>query len=65
MFLLQQWDKIEDKYAATSLGVAAFIALWSTTGMISVILIIFYLKFCSYNLNEVHSICKFKLNINK
>ncbi|XP_078155463.1 photosystem I P subunit [Carex rostrata] len=33
----EAWDKIDDKYAATSLGVAAFIALWSTTGMISAI----------------------------
>ncbi|XP_073002336.1 protein CURVATURE THYLAKOID 1B, chloroplastic-like [Typha latifolia] len=31
------WDRLEDKYAVTSLAFAGFIALWSTSGMISAI----------------------------
>ncbi|KAK4723250.1 hypothetical protein R3W88_026029 [Solanum pinnatisectum] len=31
------WDKVDDKYAVSSLGVAAFILLWSSTGVISAI----------------------------
>ncbi|XP_072958417.1 protein CURVATURE THYLAKOID 1B, chloroplastic-like [Typha angustifolia] len=31
------WDKLEDKYAVTSLAFAGFVALWSTSGMISAI----------------------------
>ncbi|ONK55844.1 uncharacterized protein A4U43_C10F1550 [Asparagus officinalis] len=31
------WEKVEDKYVVTSLGVAAIIALWGSTGMISAI----------------------------
>lgn len=34
MFL--QWDKVEDKYAVASLGVAGVVALWGSTGLISV-----------------------------
>lgn len=32
----RQWDRLEDKYAVTSLAFAGAIALWSTSGMISV-----------------------------
>ena len=31
-----QWDKVEDKYAVSSLAVAGVVALWGSTGMISV-----------------------------
>lgn len=31
-----QWDKVEDKYAVTSLAVAGGVALWASAGMISV-----------------------------
>lgn len=31
------WDKVDDKYAVSSLGVAAFVLLWSSTGVISAI----------------------------
>ncbi|KAJ6840171.1 protein CURVATURE THYLAKOID 1B, chloroplastic-like [Iris pallida] len=31
------WDKIEDKYAVSSLAVAALVALWVSTGVISAI----------------------------
>lgn len=33
---LEQWDKVEEKYAVASLGVAAVVALWGSTGLISV-----------------------------
>lgn len=36
MFLLQ-WDKVEDKYAVSSLAVAGVVALWGSTGMLSAI----------------------------
>ncbi|XP_077248335.1 photosystem I P subunit [Tasmannia lanceolata] len=29
------WDKVDDKYAVTSLGVAGFLGLWVSSGMIS------------------------------
>ncbi|CAN1157034.1 Protein CURVATURE THYLAKOID 1B, chloroplastic, partial [Linum perenne] len=29
------WDKVEDKYAVSSLGVAAALAIWSSSGMIA------------------------------
>uniref|UniRef100_A0A2C9VSE0 Cyanobacterial aminoacyl-tRNA synthetase CAAD domain-containing protein n=1 Tax=Manihot esculenta TaxID=3983 RepID=A0A2C9VSE0_MANES len=32
----QAWDKVEDKYAVSSLAVAGVVALWGSTGMISV-----------------------------
>lgn len=32
----EQWDKVEDKYAVTSLTVTGAVALWGSTGMISV-----------------------------
>ncbi|KAJ9539070.1 hypothetical protein OSB04_031803 [Centaurea solstitialis] len=32
-----QWDKVEDKYAVSSLAVAGVVALWGSTGMISAI----------------------------
>lgn len=31
-----QWEKVEDKYAVTSLVVAGGLALWTSAGMISV-----------------------------
>ncbi|CAN1309560.1 Protein CURVATURE THYLAKOID 1B, chloroplastic [Linum perenne] len=31
------WDKVEDKYAVSSLGVAAALAIWSSSGMIAAI----------------------------
>ncbi|KAM3382622.1 protein CURVATURE THYLAKOID 1B, chloroplastic isoform X1 [Capsicum galapagoense] len=31
------WDKVDDKYVVSSLGVAAFILLWSSTRVISAI----------------------------
>lgn len=31
-----QWDKVDDKYAVSTLIVAGVIALWSSTGLISV-----------------------------
>ncbi|KAM7472363.1 hypothetical protein LguiA_010546 [Lonicera macranthoides] len=34
---IQEWDKVEDKYAVTSLGVAIVVGLWVSTGMISAI----------------------------
>lgn len=33
---IQQWDKVDDKYAVTSLAVAGTLALWASAGMISV-----------------------------
>ncbi|KAL5572219.1 hypothetical protein UlMin_021816 [Ulmus minor] len=33
----EAWDKVEDKYAVSSLGVAAVVALWGSTGLISAI----------------------------
>ncbi|KAK9279663.1 hypothetical protein L1049_013343 [Liquidambar formosana] len=33
----EAWDKLEDKYAVTSLAVAGVVALWGSTGMISAI----------------------------
>ncbi|XP_068651392.1 protein CURVATURE THYLAKOID 1B, chloroplastic-like [Aristolochia californica] len=33
----QAWDKVEDKYAVTALGVAAAVALWGSAGLISAI----------------------------
>ena len=31
-----QWDKVEDKYAVSSLAVAGFVGLWGSAGLISV-----------------------------
>eukprot|EP00262_Sarcandra_glabra_P018647 TRINITY_DN6774_c0_g1_i1.p1 TRINITY_DN6774_c0_g1~~TRINITY_DN6774_c0_g1_i1.p1 ORF type:complete len:172 (+),score=17.20 TRINITY_DN6774_c0_g1_i1:92-607(+) len=33
----EAWDKLDDKYAVTSLGLAAVIALWASSGMLSAI----------------------------
>ena len=33
----EAWDKLDDKYTVTSLGLAGVIALWGSTGMISAI----------------------------
>ncbi|CAL0302199.1 unnamed protein product [Lupinus luteus] len=33
----QAWDKVEDKYAVSTLGVAAAVALWGSAGVISAI----------------------------
>ncbi|XP_073147720.1 protein CURVATURE THYLAKOID 1B, chloroplastic [Henckelia pumila] len=33
----EAWDKVEDKYAVTSLGVAGVVALWASAGMISAV----------------------------
>ncbi|KAK2996507.1 hypothetical protein RJ639_012237 [Escallonia herrerae] len=33
----EAWEKVEDKYAVTSLGVAGIIALWGSSGLISAI----------------------------
>ena len=33
----EAWDKVDDKYAVSSLGVAAVLLLWSSTGVISAI----------------------------
>lgn len=30
----ESWDKVEDKYAVSSLAVAGVVALWGSTGMI-------------------------------
>jgi hypothetical protein len=35
-FSAHQWDKTDDKLAVGALGFAALIALWSSTGLISV-----------------------------
>ncbi|KAJ0052771.1 hypothetical protein Pint_00678 [Pistacia integerrima] len=35
--LQDAWDKVEDKYALTSLAVTGVVALWGSTGMISAI----------------------------
>lgn len=35
--LQEAWEKVEDKYAVTSLAVAGVVALWGSTGMISAI----------------------------
>ncbi|OAY62065.1 protein CURVATURE THYLAKOID 1B, chloroplastic [Manihot esculenta] len=35
--LQEAWDKVEDKYAVSSLAVAGVVALWGSTGMISAI----------------------------
>lgn len=32
----EQWKKLDDKYAVASLAFAGIIALWSSTGIISV-----------------------------
>lgn len=31
-----QWDRIEDKYAVTTLAVAAILGMWSAGGVVSV-----------------------------
>ncbi|KAL3517337.1 hypothetical protein ACH5RR_024239 [Cinchona calisaya] len=33
----EAWDKVEDKYAVSSLAVAAVVALWGSTGLVSAI----------------------------
>ncbi|KAF2324956.1 hypothetical protein GH714_021855 [Hevea brasiliensis] len=33
----EAWDKVEDKYAVSSLAVAGVVALWGSTGLISAI----------------------------
>ncbi|XVF80327.1 hypothetical protein PTKIN_Ptkin15bG0061600 [Pterospermum kingtungense] len=33
----EAWDKVEDKYAVSSLAIAGVVALWGSTGMISAI----------------------------
>lgn len=33
----EAWDKVDDKYAVTSLAVAGVVALWGSTGLISAI----------------------------
>ncbi|XWS76803.1 hypothetical protein CRYUN_Cryun01aG0208900 [Craigia yunnanensis] len=33
----ETWDKVEDKYAVSSIAVAGVVALWGSTGMISAI----------------------------
>ncbi|KAA8516229.1 hypothetical protein F0562_019408 [Nyssa sinensis] len=33
----EAWDKVEDKYATTSLALAGVVAIWGSTGMISAI----------------------------
>ncbi|KAI5647073.1 hypothetical protein M9H77_33078 [Catharanthus roseus] len=35
--LQEAWDKVEDKYAVTSLAVAGAVALWGSTGLVSAI----------------------------
>lgn len=35
-FMDGQWDKVEDKFAVTTLATAGALALWSSAGMISV-----------------------------
>jgi hypothetical protein len=32
-----QWDRIEDKYAVTTLAVAATLGMWSAGGVVSVL----------------------------
>ena len=32
----RQWDKVEDKYAVATIGVAAIVALWTVVGAIKV-----------------------------
>lgn len=32
----RQWDKVEDKYAVATIGVAAIVALWTAVGAIKV-----------------------------
>lgn len=32
-----QWDRIEDKYAVTTLGVAATLSMWGAGGVVSVL----------------------------
>jgi len=34
--MIEQWDKVEDKYAVSSLAAAGVLALWGSTGMLSV-----------------------------
>lgn len=31
-----QWEKVEDKYAVSTVAVAGVVALWGSTGVISV-----------------------------
>ncbi|RVW37705.1 Protein curvature thylakoid 1B, chloroplastic [Vitis vinifera] len=33
----EAWDKVEDKYAVSSLAAAGFVGLWVSTGMVSAI----------------------------
>ena len=35
--LQDAWDKVEDKYAVSSLAVTGVVALWGSTGLISAI----------------------------
>ncbi|WZZ48012.1 hypothetical protein YC2023_048119 [Brassica napus] len=39
----EAWDKVEDKYAVSSLAVSGFVALWGTAGVISVRIIHHYI----------------------
>ena len=41
-FVLVQWDKVEDKYAVSSLAVSGFVALWASAGVVSVSILILY-----------------------
>jgi hypothetical protein len=36
-YVVVQWDRIEDKYAVTTLAVAATLAMWSAGGVVSVL----------------------------
>lgn len=33
----EAWDKVEDKYAVSSLAVSGFVALWASAGVVSAI----------------------------
>jgi hypothetical protein len=33
----RQWDKVEDKYAVSAIGVAGIVALWTAVGAIKVL----------------------------
>lgn len=41
----RQWDKVEDKYAVATIGVAAIVALWTVVGAIKVHETMFYILF--------------------
>jgi hypothetical protein len=60
--MLVQWDRIENKFAATSLAVAATLGMWSAGGVVSVLNR--HLFFSSFSRSLLNLFCTTRLTAN-